>query len=140
MAAVVECHSLIVPQPFALLTYPCNFTLDVYSCDVLELESMSTQLIREDLDDYLRSVWLKECGKRIRARRSELGLRLVDVERLTGVSHQTISRVETGQLAATDGTRLVLAQALAADVSELWAWPTRARVREVAGAMPADKT
>lgn len=95
------------------------------------------QLSGEDLKFFMRTSWTPACGKRVRQRRKALRLSLDSVGELAGASRQTVSRVELGQVMPGDALKLSIAGALGCDASELWPWPTRERLAEVAGEFAA---
>lgn len=67
----------------------------------------------------LREQW----GKAIRARREELGLSRSQLATKVCVQNETIYRIERGQFAGSEATRMAIAAALAVEVSDLYAFP-----------------
>lgn len=68
--------------------------------------------------------WRKECGQRVANRRLLLGASRADVADLAGSDVSTITRIELGQINATDRLRVTLAAVLLCDVDDLWHYPS----------------
>lgn len=75
----------------------------------------------EALRDYMRSEWTKQAGERLSARLRFLGLDMHQLASMTGVSWQTIRRVELGEVAPRDYLRVAIASSLGCKVSDIWA-------------------
>jgi len=98
---------------------------------------METPLLdREALRDHMRAggPWAIECGARVRKIRTDRGLTLDVVAALVDTTAATVSRIELGAALPSDRLRSAIAYALCAEVSELWPYPTRKRLAEVAAA------
>ncbi len=80
----------------------------------------STPILDAEVVEELIEDWSREVGQRIRRRRKELGFTLADMERLTGLSRQTVHRAEYDAATLRDGSRHVLAVALTREVNDLW--------------------
>lgn len=83
-----------------------------------------------DLDDVRRMVtkWAVDCGKRVKARRGELGWDRRQLAAMTGTTEATVHRIEAGTLNPRDHLKLVFAATLQVEVAELWPYPLRADV------------
>jgi DNA-binding XRE family transcriptional regulator len=64
-----------------------------------------------------------EWGRRIERARQELGMSQRTLARRTGVTQQTISKVETGRMCPHDRIKVRLAEALDARPEDLFRWP-----------------
>jgi DNA-binding Xre family transcriptional regulator len=81
-----------------------------------------------EYEDIVRRV-----GKRLNTRRDEAGLSLRDLERLTGISVATISRIENGlQREMSAGTFFKLCETLALDPLVAWYGETRRPAQKTA--------
>jgi transcriptional regulator with XRE-family HTH domain len=69
------------------------------------------------------SFWV-DWGARIRARRLELQLSLVQLARQAGVDQGQLSQVERGKGALGEHYKVAVAEALAVDPNELFRFPT----------------
>lgn len=97
----------------------------------MEISPVDTEALRSELKGG--GPWAVQCGSRITARRAELELSQHDLSILTRVPTQTIWRIEKGVIVPRDYLRVAIAQALGCDVQDLWPWPSRQRVAEIAG-------
>jgi transcriptional regulator with XRE-family HTH domain len=88
---------------------------------------------RSDLDNYLRTEWARECGARLRTRRTQLGLSLGSAAIATGLTFQTLSRIELGKLVPTLSAQLMIANGFGCRVTDIWPMPDMNRVLAVAG-------
>ncbi len=70
-------------------------------------------------------------GQKIRARRLELGLSPTQLAARVGISATQLHRIEAGECAPVDATRMSLARELNVQVEELFAYPAAA-AQEVA--------
>lgn len=78
------------------------------------------------------SEWAKASGARLADIRERRGWHQRDLAGLVGVPFETIWKAEKGDLLPRDYLRVAIAQALACDVNEIWPWPTKEWVAEVA--------
>lgn len=88
-----------------------------------------------DLDDVRRMVgkWAIDCGRNVARRREALGWSREQMAGIVGTSEASIHRIESGKLNPRDHLKLAIASALAVEVPDLWPFPTRAQVYEMAG-------
>jgi transcriptional regulator with XRE-family HTH domain len=70
----------------------------------------------------LAEIW----GSRVAERRGELGLSQTRLAELCDVTQQTISKIEAGGMIPHDNLKLTIANAMALEPAELFAWPPRA--------------
>ena len=63
-----------------------------------------------------------EWGRRVERARQALGMSQRALARRTGVTQQTISKVETGRMCPHDRVKVRLARALDADPEDLFHW------------------
>lgn len=87
-----------------------------------------------DLDDVrdLVAKWAIDCGRRVSKRRETLGWDRRQLAGITGTTEATIHRIESGALRPRDHLKLAIAAALQLEVEDLWPYPSRATVYEVA--------
>lgn len=67
-------------------------------------------------------------GKRLQARRSELGLRQHQLAEMTGLTQAAISLYEVGLREPRDHHRVIIAAALACAVDDIWQAPDRVEI------------
>lgn len=65
-------------------------------------------------------------GGKVADRRHELGLTQVELAQLCGLTQQTISKIEIGEIRPRDRLKYLIADKLATHVGELFAWPEEA--------------
>lgn len=80
----------------------------------------------------LMADWSRECGARVQERRKALDWSQSQLSALSGVEVQTISKIENGQINPRDRVKVSIADALLCEVDELFRYPERRRVRQVA--------
>ncbi len=90
------------------------------------------KLHQQDLDDFLRTKWARKCGNLVRSRRELLNLTPAQLAEAAGVSRPTLSKIENGKLLPRDYMRISVAHSLGCRVDDLWPWPSREKVVEVA--------
>lgn len=78
--------------------------------------------------------WTRQCGKRLRARRIELGWSQEKLAALVDVSAGAICKFELGVIVPKDKLKLALAHALQCEVVAVWPPVERAFVHAVAAA------
>lgn len=80
--------------------------------------------------------WARESGKRMQAKRKALKMRQSTLAGAAGVSTQTVSKAELGEIVPKDQVRIAIAAALLCEVDEIWPYPQRADIwaqaREIA--------
>lgn len=76
--------------------------------------------------------WAVESGSRLRSRRKELGLSQAQLAFAAGVREQTISKAELGEIVPKDAVRMALVAVLLCEVSDIWSYPERSYVMNVA--------
>lgn len=64
--------------------------------------------------------WLFESGRRVRHGRSILGMSAPALAEMTGLTPESISRIERGLQAPRDSARIAIAVALLTEVDVLW--------------------
>lgn len=79
--------------------------------------------------------WARQCGTRVRDRRKSLKWKQAQLAELAGVTMQTISKVEVGEITPKDSVKVAIATALLCDVADLWPHPDRGYVMSVARAV-----
>lgn len=91
---------------------------------------------RETLDlDRLRALFDQQrldAGERVRLRRKELGLPMHKIADAVGVTMQTISKIERGEILPRDYLKAAIALTLAVEVDALWPYPTRLLLAQTA--------
>lgn len=78
------------------------------------------------------AAWARESGKRMQVRRKALGLSQGAVAAGVGVRTQTISKAELGQIVPKDAVRLSIAAVLLCEVGDIWPYPDRSDVMQLA--------
>lgn len=66
---------------------------------------------------------MAEWGRRVEEARQARGMSQRALARRTGVTQQTISKVETGRMCPHDRVKVRLARALGHDPADLFRWP-----------------
>jgi DNA-binding XRE family transcriptional regulator len=91
---------------------------------------------RESLDlDGLRILFDQhrlESGARVHARRKELGLSQEKIAKAVGVTIQTISKIERGDILPRDYLRAAISHVLACEIDDLWPYPGRLAIAQAA--------
>lgn len=64
--------------------------------------------------------WRDDCGRRLRARRTELSISQEQLAALVGMTVTSISRFETGLQAPRDAVRYAIACSLLCEVDDIW--------------------
>jgi transcriptional regulator with XRE-family HTH domain len=81
---------------------------------------------------WYEEVPVAEWGRRVEQARQALGLSQRALARRTGVTQQTISKVETGRMCPHDRVKVRLARALESHPADLFRWtPRDGQPREV---------
>lgn len=62
-------------------------------------------------------------GGKVAARRADLGLTQTQFADVVGVTQQTISKIENGEMIPHDKLKVTIAQRTGTQVAELFAWP-----------------
>lgn len=81
---------------------------------------MNQRLLDPDRLAPVMSDWAKQCGKRLRSRRIELGWSQEQLAGLAGVTAASLCRFELGVNVPKDSVRLSLAYALMCEVADLY--------------------
>ena len=69
-------------------------------------------------------------GRKVAERRSYMGISQAQLAELCDVTQQTISKIEAGRMIPHDRLKLVLANRMAIEPGELFAWPPRSDLVE----------
>jgi transcriptional regulator with XRE-family HTH domain len=64
--------------------------------------------------------WLMDCGRRVRLRREALGITRSQLAAATGITPESVSRLERGMQAPRDNVRVAIAHVLGVEAEEIW--------------------
>lgn len=81
---------------------------------------MNRPLLDPDRLGPVMDDWAKQCGKRLRARRIELGWSQEQLAALAGVTAASLCRFELGVNVPKDSVRLAIAYAIQREVVDIW--------------------
>jgi DNA-binding XRE family transcriptional regulator len=76
--------------------------------------------------------WSIDCGQLVAKKRGALGWDQETLAQIVGTTRATIHRIEDGKLTPRDYMKLAIAAALQCEVGDLWPYPTRKSVYEMA--------